>query len=88
MTEIIQVAALYAVVVVAAVEALKAKIPQAEGAWTLALAAGCTLAIVALFMPLTTGAEALHAGRVAMLAWLVAVGGDKWMSKLAGKAGK
>lgn len=88
MNELIQTGAVYAVLVVVAVEAVRSRIPRIDGPWVLALAAGCSAAIAALFLPLTSWADALYAGRIAMIAMLIAVGGDRWLTKVAKLAAK
>ena len=88
MTELVQTAGMYAIIIIAAVEAIRSRIPTIDGPWELALAAGCSVAIAALFLPVTTRPDVLYAGRIAALAWLVAVGGDRWLSKVAKLAAK
>lgn len=81
--DIVQIAGIHAIVVVAAVEAIRSRIPKIDGPWVLLLAAGCSLVVASLFLPLESLLDALHAGRVAAISWLLAVGGDSWLVKIA-----
>jgi len=82
MIELLEAAGAHAIIVVAAVEAVRARTDRIRGPWVLLLAAGCSLALAALFLTSTAAADVLHAGRVSVLAWLIAVGGDAWVGKL------
>jgi hypothetical protein len=87
MSEIIdtmQSAAAYAVLVVAAVEAVRKRVPF-DGWRVLVVAAGISLAIAALFIPAASMPELLAALRIAAVSWLLAVGGDAWASKIVAK---
>jgi hypothetical protein len=85
MVELIETAGVYAVVIVALVQAIRARVPSLDGWPVLVVAAVAAIAIVGLFMPTLTSASALEAGRIAVLAWLTAVGGDAWATKIATK---
>lgn len=82
---LLPLAASYAVVIVAVVEAVRARI-AVDGWRVLVLAGGVAFALAALFAPAYDLASLLEGLRVAVLAWLVAVGGDAWLGKLAAKS--
>jgi hypothetical protein len=82
--DLLSQAAAHAVVVVAGVEALRKRL-EFDGWVVLLVAALFALAIAALFLPVTTTAGAVEALRVASLSWLIAVGGDAWVAKLAAR---
>jgi len=84
--QILTTAAPLAVLIVTAIAAVQKRVPKLEGWPVLVVAAVLSLVIAALFLPITTVAEAVSAGRVALVSWLFAVGGDAWASKIAGKA--
>ena len=79
-------AAMVATLIVATTEAIRSRVPRLDGWPVLAVAAGLALAWCALLLPIADVATALDAGRIAAVAWLLAVGGDSWVAKLAGKA--
>jgi hypothetical protein len=87
MIDLLQVAGVYAIVIITAVEAIRARVPRIDGPWVLALSALVSAAIAALFLPPASGADAIYAARIALLAWLIAVGGDAWTAKLASRFG-
>lgn len=80
-------ATLLATLIVTATEAVRRRVSALDGWRVLVVAAVIDVAVVALFVPPTSGPAALLFARVAFLAWLVAVGGDAWISKLVGKVG-
>ena len=75
-------AAAYAALIVAIVEALRGRIASIDGWRVLVVAAGVALALAALFAPAYSLAELLAGLRVAVVAWLLAVGGDAWVAKI------
>lgn len=84
---LIEVGGVFALIVGAAVAAIRARLPVIDGWRVLLLAAGCAVAMCALFLPVASAADLLHAGRVAVLAWLISVGGTQWVSALVAKIG-
>ena len=80
-----QSAGAHAVLVVVAVEAVRKQIAF-DGWRVLAVAAGVSLAVAALFLPAYSMPDLIGALRLALVAWLLAVGGDAWVSKLAVKS--
>jgi hypothetical protein len=85
MIDLIPQAAAYAAVIAAVVEAIRSRV-AVDGWRVLVLAGVVALALAALFLPATDLPSLLSALRVAALAWLLAVGGDAWLSKLATKS--
>lgn len=76
----------HSIVVVATVEAVRKRV-SFDGWIVLVVAGAVSLALSALFLPAASLPELLEGLRVAVLAWLVAVGGDAWVTKLlAGRA--
>lgn len=85
LTELISQSGVYAIVVVATVEALRKRI-EFDGWKVLVIAAVVAFALSAMFLPATTLPELLNGLRVAFFAWLIAVGGDAWVNKIAKNA--
>lgn len=81
----VQSAGAYAVLVVVAVEAVRKQIAF-DGWKVLLVAGGCSLAVAMLFLPAYDLQSLIGALRIAITAWLLAVGGDAWVSKLATKS--
>lgn len=81
----VQSAGAYAVLVVVAVEAIRKQV-SFDGWRVLVVAGVVSLAVAALFLPAYSMADLLEALRLAVVAWLLAVGGDAWVSKLAVKS--
>ena len=79
-------AGMIAALIVATTEAIRARVPKLDGWPVLAVAACLALAWCALLLPIADVQTALDAGRIAAVAWLLAVGGDSWVAKLAGKS--
>ena len=86
LTTLLVPAGIVAALVVATTEALRARVPALDGWAVLLSALGLALVWTALLHPLATLPDALDAGRIAAVAWLLAVGGDSWAAKLAGKS--
>lgn len=89
MENIIETAGIQAVIVIATVEAIRSRIPSIDG-WRVLVVAAVASLILGAIMLTGYGADMILEGvRVSLFAWLIAVGGDAWASKLAGKsAGK
>jgi hypothetical protein len=86
MISLLTQAVAHSIVVVATVEAVRKRVPF-DGWIVLVVAGAVSLALSALFLPAASLPELLEGLRVAVLAWLVAVGGDAWVTKLlAGRA--
>lgn len=85
LTDMLAHAATIAVVVVPTIEAIRKQVPSLDG-WKVLVAsfvASLGFAFIALRPEGTTGwADGVG---IAVLATVVAVGGDSWVSKLAGK---
>ena len=79
--------AAYSAIIVTAVEAIRARWPSLDG-WRVLLVAG-VIAIILGLLSVTdlTAPDILQAARVAVLSWVVAVGGNAWVSKIAGRIG-
>lgn len=89
MENIIETAGIQAVIVIAAVEAIRQRVPSIDGWRVLVVAAAASLILGAIMLTGHGADMILEAARVSLFAWLIAVGGDAWASKLAGKsAGK
>ena len=74
-------------VVVATVEALRSRVPSLDG-WAVLVAAGAvSVALSLVFATEFTSTALIHALRIAVLSWIMAVGGNAWAAKLAGRAG-
>lgn len=82
--DLLSQAAAHAVIVVAGVEALRKRV-EFDGWVVLVVAALFALAIAALFLPVNTAEGAIEGLRIASLSWLIAVGGDAWVAKLASR---
>lgn len=80
--EVLATATMYAIFVVAAVEAIRKRIPF-DGWKVLVVSAVCSVGVVALFLQDYTTAGILHGGRVAFATALISVGGDAWVQKIA-----
>lgn len=79
--ETLEFAAAYAVLVIACVEALRKQV--AIDGWRVLVVAGViALGLSALFAESYAPAALLQMGRVAFASWLIAVGGDAWVSKI------
>ena len=74
-----------AVVVVAVVEAVRKRV-SLDGWPVLAVAAGASLVLATLFADAYSAHDIIEAGRTGVLAWVIAVGGDAWVGKIASKA--
>jgi hypothetical protein len=85
MIELLESAGVNAIVIAAIVQAIRTQVPSIDGWRVLVVSAIVSIAMGALFLPALTSAAALEAGRVAVLAWLLAVGGDAWAAKIASK---
>jgi len=85
MTGLLETAGAYALVIVATVEAIRTRVPSLDGWRVLVVAAGVAIALCALFIPSATAEAVLQAGRLAALSWLIAVGGNAWVAKIAAK---
>lgn len=83
MQETLQAAFAYSVLVIATVEAIRKRIAF-DGWRVLLVAAGVSLALGAMYMPDAELATLRDALRTSALAWLLAVGGDAWVTKLRG----
>jgi hypothetical protein len=84
--ETIASAAIYAVITVAIVEALHKRIAALDGWYVLIVAGVAAIVLTLIFAPAYTMPDLLEAGRIALIAWLLAVGGDAWVAKIALKA--
>ena len=82
MISLLTQAVAHSIVVVATVEAVRKRV-SFDGWIVLVVAGAVSLALSALFLPAASLPELLEGLRVAVLAWLVAVGGDAWVSKIA-----
>ena len=80
--EVLTTATMYAIVVVATVEAVRKRIPF-DGWKVLLVSLGVSIAVVALFLQDYTTAGIIDGARVAFVTTLIAVGGDAWAQKLA-----
>jgi len=78
----VESAAVYAVLVIVTVEAVRKRVAF-DGWRVLLVAAGVSLAIAALFLPAHDLPSVLAQIRIAVAAWLIAVGGDAWVAKIA-----
>ena len=87
MIELLETAGVYAVVVVATVEALRSRIPSLDGRAVLVAAGAVSVVLSLLFADAFTGTALVQAARIAVLSWIMAVGGNAWMAKLAGRVG-
>jgi len=81
MIELLTQAIAHSIVVVATVEALRKRV-EFDGWIVLVVAGAVSLLMSALVLPATSLPDLLEGLRVAVLAWLVAVGGDAWVTKL------
>ena len=86
LTTLLVPAGVVAALIVATTEAIRARVPRLDGWPVLVVSAALALAWCALLHPLPALPDVLDAGRIAAVAWLLAVGGDSWAAKLAGKA--
>ena len=81
----VESSAIYAVLVVVVVEVIRRRV-TIDG-WRVLVVAGCVSLAVAAICLKTTDLPSLVIGlRYAFVAWLLAVGGDAWVSKIATKA--
>lgn len=80
--EVLTTATMYAIVVVATVEAVRKRIPF-DGWKVLLVSLGVSIAVVALFLQDYTVAGLVDGARVAFVTTLISVGGDAWAQKLA-----
>ena len=87
MFTLLETAGIYAAIIVAAVEAIRKQVPALDGWRVLLVAAIASLVLSALFMTSATADALLDAARISVLAWVIAVGGNAWVSRLAGKVG-
>jgi len=87
MTQILEQSAVYAAIIVTITEAIRSKFPFLDGWRVLAVAGAAAVVLCVLFMAEPTTASLLDTARVTFLSWVMAVGGNAWASKLAGKAG-
>ena len=85
-TETLVQAALLATLVATATQAIRRWVPTIDGARTVAVVAALTAAVAYLFLAPATAADWLAAGRVALCACAIALGGDALISKAAVKA--
>ena len=81
----IQIAATHAAVIVTIVEALRSKISSIDGWQVWLIAALISLALSLLFATDTTLPTLLESLRTAVLAWLMSIGGNAWVSKIASR---
>jgi len=87
MTQILEQSGIYAAIIVTITEAIRSKFPLLDGWRVLAVAGAAAVVLCVLFMAEPTTASLLDTARVAFLSWVMAVGGNAWMAKLAGKVG-
>jgi len=82
-----QQSAIYGAVVAAAVEAIRSRVPAIDG-WKVLLIAGLAAILLgALSVEDGTQADLIAAGRLTAMSWIVAIGGNAWIAKIAGKIG-
>jgi len=87
MLALLETAGTYAIVIVATVEAMRSRIPSLDGWFVLTIAGLISIILSLLFMTEATTPALLDAARIAVLAWIIAVGGDAWTGKVAKKVG-
>jgi hypothetical protein len=85
MIAMIEQAGIYAAIVAAAVEAIRSKFPVIDGWVVIALAAALSVAVCWLAGYNGTDFIAIDVFRMAILTCVVAVGGNAWIAKIAGK---
>lgn len=83
MFDLLEGAGVYAVVIVATVEAIRSRVPSLDGWRVLVVAAGVALLLGALFVPSPTPQAILETARIAALSWVIAVGGNAWVARIA-----
>ena len=79
----VAVAAVIAVLIVAAVEAIRKRVAGLDGWKVLIVAGGVSVLVTGLLLRPADVSGVVDAVNVALLAWLIAVGGDAWIAKIA-----
>lgn len=87
MVELLEISVYYSIVTVTTVEAIKLRIPSIDG-WKILILAGVISLILSFLFTQQSDFNTeyvIHSIRVAILTWIIAVGGDGWVSKIASK---
>ena len=87
MLDLIENTAIHAAIIVTIVEAIRKRAPAIDGWRVIALAAAAAIILAFIAVDLSTPINLINVAKTALLSWVMAIGGNAWISKLVGKVG-